>query len=211
MRLRLASKPVPAAAVEHLKEIGLAMHNYCEANRRFPPAVLYGPDDKTPYSWRVALLPFLGQKPLYDQYRFDEAWDSPNNRRVLEKMPDVFRCPEEPAESNDTFCFALVGPGTIFDGKEGTKLKAIRDGTSSTILLVEAKRNIPWTKPEDIPYDPDKPLPALGGYSEGGFHVALADVTVHFLPSTISEKVLRANHEGRREVAQIPDCPSPQH
>ena len=49
-------------------------------------------------------------------------------------------------------------------------MESITDGPSCTILLVEAKRNIPWTKPADIPYDPHKLLPALGGYSEGGFH-----------------------------------------
>ena len=59
-------------------------------------------------------------------------------------------------------------------------------------MLVEAKRDTPWTKPEDIPYDPDKPMPALGGCLEGGFHIALADISVHFVPSTISEKLLRA-------------------
>jgi hypothetical protein len=111
---------------------------------------------------------------------------------VLEKIPDVYRCPGAPTDSTNTSCFALVGPGTIFDGKEGTKFKDVTDGLSPTILLVEAKRDIPWTKPEDIPYDPAKPLPTLGGYFEGRFHVAMADGVVEFLPSTVSEKDLRA-------------------
>ena len=213
VRLRLVPRPLPAVAKKHLQEIAVAMFKYAEANGYgpFPPAVLYSKDGKMPYSWRVALLPFLGQQPLYDQYRFDEAWDSPHNRRVLERMPDVFRCPEEPADSTDTSCFVLAGPGTMFDGKEGTHFKDIRDGMSNTILLVEAKRSIPWTKPEDIPYDTAKPLPALGGFFEGGFHVVMADGSVHFLPSTVSEKVLRAliSKDGG-EMVTIPDVPLPQ-
>jgi hypothetical protein len=211
VRLRLVPKPLPTAAVARLQMIGVAMHAYCQANGHFPPAVLYGPGGKTPYSWRVALLPFLEQQPLYDQYRIDEAWDSPHNRRVLERMPEVFRRPEEPAESTNTSWFALVGPGTMFDGKKGTTPAAIRDGLSNTIVVVEAKRNIPWTKPEDIAYDRAKLLPVLGGFFKGGFHVLLADATVQFLPSTISEKDLRAliSKDGG-EFVNIPIGPLPQ-
>ena len=205
VRIRLSQKPDAAAAAKHLKEIAVAMHHYYDENHHFPPAVLYGPDGKTPYSWRVALLPFLGQEPLYDQYHSDEPWDGPRNRKVLEKMPAVFCCFEEPAESTNASYFALVGPGTMFDGKRGTTMEQITDGTSSTIMLVEAKRDIPWTKPEDIPYDPDKPMPALGGCLEGGFHVAMADITVRFMPSTTSEKVLRALiTKAGREIVENP-------
>jgi beta-lactamase regulating signal transducer with metallopeptidase domain len=181
-----------AQSLNNLKQLALAMMNYLDANRHFPPAVLYGPDGKTPYSWRVALLPWLDQKALYDQYHFDEPWDGPNNRKLLEKMPAVFRCPTEPAESKNACYFALVGPGTIFDGQKGTTPGEIVDGMSNTLLLVEAKRDIPWTKPEDIAYDPDKPLPELGGFFEGGFNAAFADGSVYFPSATDSEKVLRA-------------------
>ena len=47
------------------------------------------------------------------------------------------------------------------------KIRDITDGTSNTLMIVEAKRNIPWTKPEDLSFDPDKPVPELGGFVEG--------------------------------------------
>ena len=178
-------------AANKMREIALAMHNYAYTYKHFPPAVLYGPDGKTPYSWRVALLPYLEQIVLYRQYHFDEPWDGPHNRKLLAQMPAVFRGWEEPADSTNSCYFVLTGPGTIFDGREGTTFAQIRDGLSNTILAVEAKRDIPWTKPEDIPYDAQKPLPKLGGYFEGGFHVAMADGSVPFLSSTASEKILR--------------------
>ena len=65
-----------------------------------------------------------------------------------------------------------TGAGTIGADKEGTPFKEVVGGTSKTILLVEAKRDIPWTKPDDIEIDTDamKPLPKFGGnWIEGIF------------------------------------------
>ena len=134
-----------------------------------------GPDGKTPHSWRVELLPFLNQKALYERYQMNEPWDSPSNRKVLAEMPDNFHSPYDDPQSPDSGYFALVGRGTVFEGTVGIKLNQITDGTTYTVMLVEAKRNIPWTKPEDIPFDPDKPLPALGGFVPGQFGAAMCD------------------------------------
>ena len=136
-------------------------------------------------------MPYLDQQELFKQYHFDEPWDGPHNRKLLGKMPAWFRDPGEQDQSQNASYFVLSGPGTIFDGKEGTAFRLIRDGSSNTILAVEARRDIPWTKPEDIPYDPNRPLPKLGGYHAGGFFAALADGAVRFVPEGINEKSLR--------------------
>jgi beta-lactamase regulating signal transducer with metallopeptidase domain len=181
-----------ARSQNNLKILAQAMRKYHDDKGHFPPAVLYGPDGKTPYSWRVAILPYMEYSFLQSMYHFDELWDGPHNRLFATTSLPEFRRPNELGYSPNTAYFALVGPGTIFDSKKGTNSKDITDGTANTILLVEAKRNIPWAKPEDIAYDPDKPLPELGGYSEDGFNVALADGTVQFLPRNVGEKILRA-------------------
>ena len=59
-------------------------------------------------------------------------------------------------------------------------------------MLVEAKREIPWTKPDDIPYAADRPLPKLGGWFNAGFNAAFADGHVVFLPDSHAESVIRA-------------------
>ena len=126
--------------MNHIKQFGLAMHNYHDRNKHFPPAVVMGPDGKTPHSWRVELLPYLDELSLSKQYRMNEAWDSEHNKQVLEKMPDVFRSPFGDRKTTDSAYYVLVGPGTIFEGPLGVRIQDITDGTSNTLMVVGAKR-----------------------------------------------------------------------
>ncbi|BBO32977.1 M56 family metallopeptidase [Lacipirellula parvula] len=193
-----------AQAQNNLKQLALAALNYNDTfNDGYPPAVVYGKSafpglnasgDKkahVPRSWRVELLPLLGQEELYKQYRLDQPWDSEANLKVLQQMPAVYRSPFDAPNSTNASYFAVTGPGTVFDGEEGTPLTAIADGTSNTILWVEAKREIPWTKPEDIAYAPDEAAPTFGGWTkEGEFNVAHCDGSVRILKD-VSEPALR--------------------
>ncbi len=74
------------------------------------------------------------------------------------------------------------------------RIKDIRDGASRTIAVVEAQRDVPWTKPEDIEIDPDetKPLPKFGfGRTDGLFGFTMADGSVHSGVNSVDPKVLR--------------------
>jgi hypothetical protein len=181
-----------AQSQNNMKQLMLAMQNYADVNKHFPAAVIIGPDGKTPHSWRVALLPYLEQEPLYRQYKMDEPWDSDANKKVLEQWPAVFRHPGADPNVKNTSYFAVTGETTIFPGTKGSRFAEIPDGMSNTIALVEAQRPIPWTKPEDIPYDPAKPLPKLGGFEPNIFSAALADGSVRVIAHTIDEQLLRA-------------------
>jgi hypothetical protein len=66
------------------------------------------------------------------------------------------------------------------------------DGTSNTILIVEAGNAVPWTKPEDLHFANDEPLPELGGLFPDVFHAAFADGRVLTLTKRYDEKMLRA-------------------
>jgi peroxiredoxin len=163
-----------AASQEKLGRIGLAIHEYHSQFGHFPPAVLTGPDGKTKYSWRVALLPFLGENRLFAQYRQDQPWDSPANRKVLDQMPDVYRSPKSAADSRATSYLAVTGPGTAFAGKEGTAMRQLEAGTVNVIMLVEAKSDIPWTKPEDLSRN-SRSLPKLDSVYPDGLNALMAD------------------------------------
>ena len=86
-----AGAPSPVLGTEEkLQQIVLGLYGYEFAHEHFPPAVVIGPDGKTPHSWRVEILPYLHRKDLFEQYRLDEPWDSPANKKVLDQIPDVF-------------------------------------------------------------------------------------------------------------------------
>jgi len=177
---------------KNLQQLALAMHNYHDVRFNFPPAVVMSPDGKTPHSWRVELLPFLGETDLYQRYRKDEPWDSPHNEDLFKWLPDVFRSPYDDPHSTNSGYYALVGPGTVFEkGPHGVKISDITDGTSNTLLVVEARRNIPWTKPDDISFDPDKPVPEWGGFVKGKFAAALADGSVHIFDREKVDSILK--------------------
>lgn len=167
------------ASSANLRTLARWMMMYHDEHQSFPPAVILGPDGATPHSWRVALLKY-GQPDLYRQYRFDQPWDSPDNRRVLEQMPEVYHCPGAPRTTNAAY-FVLTGPDTLFPGTAGLSLEKCTDNWSKTLLVVEARRDIPWTKPEDIGYAAGQPLPTLGGFFPGGFHALFADAHTQFV------------------------------
>jgi prepilin-type processing-associated H-X9-DG protein len=183
-------------SVNNLKQIGLAFHNFASTtkNTHFP-ASANRDKGKFPYSWRVAILPFIEQPELYNQYHFDEPWDGPNNRKLIDQMPAIYAYPGpdgRPTSRSHTSYFVFNGPRTIGGDEDGTQLAQITDGTSNTLLAVEAKREVPWTKPEDIPFDPNGPPPELGGFTPDGFNALFADGSVRYIKKTVAPQVLKA-------------------
>lgn len=178
--------------VNNMKQIGLALHNYMGANDTFPAAAITDKDGKPLLSWRVAILPYIERGDLYNQFHLDEPWDSPHNSALLSQMPVTYRCPSSPPGDPTTTTYQVfVGPETLFELDQGTKLQTVTDGTSNTIAVVEAANAVPWTKPEDLPYDKTQPLPAVGSSHPGGYNALFADGSVRFLRTSIAEQVLR--------------------
>ena len=175
----------------NLKRMVLAMHTYHDTHRQLPAPAIRDRNGKPLLSWRVALLPYLDEQFLYSQFKLDEPWDSPNNIQLLARMPRVC-LPADTTTPSDQTCYQVfVGNGAAFEETRGLRLTDFLDGTANIILIVEAGRSVPWTKPEDLPYDPNRPLPPLGGPSALGFNAAAADGAVHFIPRNTSEKTLR--------------------
>jgi hypothetical protein len=175
--------------------MAVAMHRYQEDHGSLPPPAVYDKEGKPLLSWRVLLLPYMGDNDLHKEFRLDEPWDSPHNRRLLPKMPKVYApfdgCPTP--EPFTTFYQVFVGKGTAFEGPKGLHLgEDFPDGTSNTILIVEAGSAVPWTMPEELPYAADRPLPALGGMFRDTFRVAFADGSIINIRKTTSEATIRA-------------------
>jgi RNA polymerase sigma factor (sigma-70 family) len=174
-------------SANNLKQITLAMHNYHDTNQAFPAAAIYDKNGKPLLSWRVAILPFIEQDVLFKEFKLDEPWDSEHNKKLLAQMPKVYG-----DKGTKTVYRVFHGRGAVFEGTKGIKLADITDGTSNTMLVVEAAEAVDWTKPDELEYDPEKKLPKLGGMFDNGFHIALADGSVRMLPHNVEEKLLRA-------------------
>jgi hypothetical protein len=183
-----------------LSRIGLALHAYHDAFGHFPPAALVAEDGKPLLSWRVALLPFLGEDQLYGEFKLNESWDSPYNKKLLPRMPQVYALPDAtPGEASHTLYRVFVGPGTVFENGPGTFLGTITDGVANTLLVVEAGESVPWTKPQELPYDPDRPLPRIGGMSPEGFYALYCDGDVRWIRNDFDEGRMRlalVRHDG---------------
>jgi RNA polymerase sigma factor (sigma-70 family) len=181
-----------AGSTLNLTRLCLAMHRYVSAHGHFPPAALLSKEGKPLLSWRVAILPFIGQADLYKQFKLDEPWDSDHNKRLLARMPEVFGAPHgKQQQGQGTYYQVFTGPGTLFDSRKEAGIADILDSISSTLLIVEGAQTVPWTKPADLSFEAAKPLPRLGGAFAGGFHAILADGTVRFVRPGFDDKVLR--------------------
>jgi hypothetical protein len=199
-----------ARTVHNLKHIAFALHNFTTKNGGRIPAAAIRRGDKALLSWRVAILPFLEESALYERFRLDEPWDSPHNRALLKEMPRVYA----PVRHGGTAPYAtnyqgLVGPGAMFQGREGTNIRDFIDAARPTLMIVEAAHPVPWTKPEDTPYDAGTPLPKLGGPFDDGFYAALADGSVRFAGRKVAPETIRALVSGGDGKLKTADKLSP--
>jgi prepilin-type processing-associated H-X9-DG protein len=146
-----------AACISGFKMEGMAIHNYHDMHKAFPPAYLADEHGKPMHSWRVLLMPYLESRNFYERYRFDEPWDSPHNSTLAER-PDLgfcsqqYLCPSDPRrKTHDTSSVMPVGPGAISDGPNSTSFGGIPDGSSNTIVRGEmCPSGIHWMEPRDL-------------------------------------------------------------
>ncbi len=194
----------------NLKQLTLAVHTYHDKYKQLPPAAACDKKTGRPLlSWRVLLLPFLEQGALFKEFKLDEPWDGPNNKKLLEKMPAVYapvgvttKAPHAtfyrvfvapPGSKVQTAWAAKPSPTALFGANGVGRITfGIPDGTSNTIAVVEAGEAVPWTKPDELVYEAGKPLPPLGGLFKDGFNAALMDGAVVFMTNKLSEEARRA-------------------
>jgi hypothetical protein len=190
-----------AKSSNNLKQLGIAIHNYAATyndelmisgtNAKGQP--IKSLDEKPLLSWRVALLPYIEEAPLYQQFKQDEPWDSEHNKKLIAKMPKIFAPPKGvTAPEGKTYLQMVIGPKAM---RPGFKIGTIPDGTSNTIAIVEAAEPVIWTKPDDV-FIPGKEMPKdlkkkFGGHFKNGFNVAVFDGSVRWIdPKKVSDRTL---------------------
>jgi prepilin-type N-terminal cleavage/methylation domain-containing protein len=153
----------------HMKQIGLAMHNYHDAYGLFPNTEPGGVGSLTMASAFVSILPYLEQNPTYQLYDFGLGNAHPHNRQVVSQHIPTYLCPSASlrrpvpipgCDANDrapgtyavstgsgdpwgTFASGNPHNGAIVNTGSGTtRFRDILDGTSHTLLAGESAWNI---------------------------------------------------------------------
>ncbi len=144
---------------QQFNEIAEAMKKYEQQYGCLPSseALLDHPDGlPNQFSWRVALLPLLGEQELYEKFDFSQPWDSPANLSAAENIPAVFRdiVTEKDNPNVRTRIHIAAGPDGVYrDDRPIPKLEEISDKRIWTAIVIEGgdeSREI-WTKPAALP------------------------------------------------------------
>jgi prepilin-type processing-associated H-X9-DG protein len=217
----------------NLSQIAMALQEYHKANGCFPPAYIADKNGKPMHSWRVLILPYLDQGPLYKMYSFNEPWDGPNNKKLLVYRVSTYECPSDPSTHGpgtaQTNYVAVVGPKAAWAGDKPRKLDALRGEAFNTVMIVEvANSGISWTEPRDLSLDAFEAadskssvlVPSSNHEPHSDFfyiyepsssaHAAMADGHVRYLPpgSLSAEhlpKLLQVNGCKEEEINSLED------
>jgi Protein of unknown function (DUF1559) len=184
----------------NLSEIGIAMHNHHDKINFFPNNT-YDPQGRPLLSWRVHLLPQLGEQALYSRFNLNEPWDGPTNKPLLAQMPRVYGTPANntAAGSGKTYYRGFSQPGAMFEKPRvpgnamQIRIASIVDGLANTIFVVEAGDPVEWTKPDDLIWSNNAMRPSLGGpkASTDYFWVLMCDGSVVQVRKDVSDQTLR--------------------
>ncbi len=130
----------------------MAVVNYHDGYGSFPPAFVRGPDGTPWHSWRVLILPFIGENSVFDKYRMDEPWNGPNNSKLAAEKPKIFSFPtrREPQDQSANY-LAIVGANTFWPGDQPADDRALN--WSSISLVENDGLNVHWMEPRDLPFD----------------------------------------------------------
>jgi hypothetical protein len=183
---------VRAQASNNAKEISMACQSFHDMNRFLPSPRMQPrlPQNISPeLSWRVSILPYLGNGPLEARFDMNQGWDGPKNRPLMSPMPMPYGHPADAVKDNTQTKFQyFTGPGTLFPNPlQKVALFDIKDGSSNTFLFAEAATPVPWSKPADMAVGIG-PLPL----PEDKFIAAMADGMVRIVNRrSASDEVLR--------------------
>lgn len=175
----------------------MAVVNYHDANGHYPPAFIADESGNPVHSWRVLILPYLGEQELFDRYDFTQPWNSEANLKLASEMPPLFAFhgAYKPGTVTTNY-LAVVGDNTLWSGASPRRGDEVTDPHATTIMLVEnAGENVHWMEPRDLradsmsfrvnhPHGVSSPYPAPA--------VVMLDDSLRQLEEDLPEHVSRA-------------------
>jgi type II secretory pathway pseudopilin PulG len=182
--------------LSNLRAIGTALLSYSTEYGSLPPAYIADETGRPMHSWRVLILPHLGEQTLYNAYNFSEPWDGPNNSRLHDQIPDVYVCSSRGNKSTNTRYAGVFGEHCMFRGAEPVRYDDVLDGLGATLLVGEtAGAKIHWMQPVDIDITIHPLLGDREGFSSDhvqGVNFVWCDGTVRPIPTSMDQETLKA-------------------
>lgn len=178
----------------NLKMIALGMHNYHDTHRIFPPGGIETTDGKPYHGWQTHILPFVDNAPLYNQIDFDQPWSTPANQALFKQEIPYYLNPtiSEKKSPDGLGLSHYVGNELFLKKNAGIRLRDITDGTTNTIMAVEAGENFkPWGDPTNIANPSNIMRAGKKTAYRGGRHVLMADGSVRFISENIAPETLK--------------------
>ena len=152
---------------QDMKKLAIAMQKYHDDENALPDLAITDESGTPLLSWRVRILPYIGEQELYSRFKLNEPWDSRSNKELIKEMPAIFGI------GGKTTFVAVSGEGTAFADGKGCKLFDVTDGMHETILLLSGppQQAVTWTEPKDFTYKVSTGTSQLGG----GFVACMVD------------------------------------
>ncbi|NOY30496.1 MAG: DUF1559 domain-containing protein [Planctomycetes bacterium] len=162
------------SCANNIRQIALAMHNYESANRKFPPQVMIGTDQKL-WSAQARILPYIEQGSMFAAIDFKQAYGSIllNGQSIASLRVPTLLCPSEARDEmrlkdGNPYHYPLNygvncglwkvydptgqsgGSGAFFPNA-GLGTRSFGDGLSNTLMLAEVKGWQPYYRDAGSP------------------------------------------------------------
>ncbi|MDR1053460.1 MAG: DUF1559 domain-containing protein, partial [Planctomycetaceae bacterium] len=185
--------------LNNIKQIILGFHSYNDAHDELPPLYTVDANGKPLHSWRVLILPYIGEEELYKSIKLDEAWDSEHNKQFHNADIPIYSSPAIKNYRPNKKCNYAVIEGQPLKPKDGASFDDIKDGLENTIAVVVVNRPFCWMNPkanitlEDIA-DGEFGGGGIIGYNQtgGGSNFGFWNWNVKMLPKNIAPEKLKA-------------------
>jgi len=203
----LQNARIRAQNIRNIERIAAALNAYAADHGSYPLPQVDAADGTPLHSWRVSLLPYLGELDLYNQYDMNQPWDSPANQALAQRVPEVYRPPGGTAIGMEAGYSLVIGPGTLFPpapprGLQSLGPRDVVDDPGQTLLVVQS---LPppnswtiWTQPGDLDIRLMQgtvgaaPGREIGDGLQSGAVVATVDGRGHFLDERTSPLTVMA-------------------
>lgn len=188
------------ACVDRMHRITLAMLLYHCDHGALPPAHTVDTNGNPLHSWRVLLLPYVGQRKLFDKIRLDEPWDSEHNRQFHKQLIEIYQCPSSGLKPGQTTYSVVVGPDTAFQAGQGKQLSDFGPKSAGMILIVERRSpgcwmdptlNVPQEVAEEGVNESASGNDAIASPHPGGANVGQRNGSAQFLSEIVDPETLK--------------------